>query len=113
MRVRYFGIIFMVVVVAVPIAALAYLATKRAERTAIYEVRLGNGNGWLSRSLTSWQITSAANAARSQALVRSLRKSTSRSSDANCATPSRSRISTSIESLSTIQAALSWSVIPI
>lgn len=42
MRVRYFGIIFMVLVVAVPIGILAYLTTNRAARAAVLEVRLGN-----------------------------------------------------------------------
>jgi signal transduction histidine kinase len=42
MRIRYFGIVFMLVVVAVPIGLLAYMTTKRAERTAVFEVRLGN-----------------------------------------------------------------------
>lgn len=42
MRVRYYGLLFLVLVIAIPIGVLGMLTTRRAERTAVFEVRTGN-----------------------------------------------------------------------
>ena len=54
MRVRYYGLVFLALVVAVPIGVLSFLTTDRAEETAVFELR--NGNDRLARAVAR-QIT--------------------------------------------------------